>query len=767
MTGEVATTPIVRHVSKDDAKKLDSLRKEYEKHTRKAERFEDRGRSRRAERQEKKADKALFEYNQLADKLGLELDCSESLAARTPGNGAPIVPEGVKLTKEQKKEVEKLEKQIKELTKKADKYTDRQKFCAQNKKIDELTELSEEEKTNLVKVCKELQSVKNEYKNLIGEYKIPTKEQIQQRFLRIEDPIKAKEAKEVLIKELKAANMYFGNTKELVKQSLENIINPVEHRNEAQATIAQGYVGIGKRREKLLTDLNSNPADISRWIRETVGPDYNANRHSNEIKRLQNMLNRYHTDEFVKANADKKISEFETITINGKTVNVKDITRITTLTGLYITREDDRFNELKMTEIEKIEVKEDDNDTYQLDFGTMYLEKGDPNFWSEKNTKKLIDEYGFGRDKIDYLKVVEDVAFASLPTLITSALSILKINVDNSFGFHLDLAGDGFITSEAFDDMRKQIEAQLQKMKDENGGKIDINKIGDVIDFDYYKEEFIKKTYVNLAPAVATAVTAALISVITQLNTPEKFLSEDEYNKLLKILTAEESLNSRGGAGHTLNPEEGEMATLEHKKRFTDDVNDVIDDFVNPDEEVKHASIIPLDEAPIIKEAEDCIYYNQAGEFWDGIVRIGYIDQNGKPITNEEDIAEIRRFTKQTLNGFAASSGDMPESDKEKGIGTKIRKVYTCKSGNTYTWNLCDTEPAKRIISTEGDGKFVKSNADYSSTKDQVVQEGRYSWMSLNGFNLLGSGVYTNKADRDSTMTQERMRLEKEKYVIK
>ena len=313
-------------------------------------------------------------------------------------------------------------------------------------------------------------------------------------------------------------------------------------------------------------------------------------------------------------------------------------------------------------------------------------------------------------------------------------------------------------------------------MQAENGGKIDVSNLGDVIAFDYLHEYKYETTHFCAAPVITSAAVAFVASIVEQALAKEEISTEKAYHAARAKLNLEMMHNASGGDGYIINQKELDKAML--------DVIAVVKDMaetpaVQPEKPVKEVMIKTQDVDPVVKEAEDCIYYNKPGEYWDGIVRLGYVDANGKPITNEADIAELRSFTKGKLNGFAPSSADMPESDEEKGVGTKIRKKYTCKSGNTYTWSLCGNEPdaalrdkytskeaARDINGNLISSRRVAAKVGMESTISTVTPaEYSWSWQDVNDSREFGGMRFDNRADRDAAVEAEKKGFEEHKKV--
>ncbi len=775
MTGEVQnnTNPIVqaRFIRKSDAKELDKIREDYVSLMEKAAELEAKGKSDKAQETRNLAEGAALVYEQKAQELGLSITKVEvANRGAEPGNGEPVVAPGTRLTKAQKKEIEELEKQLKKYKKKLDKYSEEEIHKANLANVAGSNITLTDDIKEILYYQKELAKAQSQYDIKREEYNIPSALDIINMVYAIEDPIKASKIRKIVKKELKDANMYFGLTKDALNDdTLKNVMDVLAIRNEINSNLERGYVGTRKKLVERFKDKDA--AEVAAEYSQASGADLTFNRRSNERRISQAAQNvEYFKEPFIDENKDKALNELDTILIGTTEIKTSDITRITTLAGGVITNIDG-FDGLKLGDIRTVEVGND-----QYDFKPIYKEKGDENYNKRKDIKRLGKDIGFKYDKIKVGKAIADAALVGIPSLAAAALSTFHILINPKNGISLTIDGHGSISSSVFEKMFEEIKEQAEKMQAENGGKIDVSNLGDVIAFDYLHEYKYETTHFCAAPVITSAAVAFVASIVEQALAKEEISTEKAYHAARAKLNLEMMHNASGGDGYIINKKELDKAML--------DVIAVVKDMaetpaVQPEKPVKEVVIKTQDVDPVVKEAEDCIYYNKPGEYWDGIVRLGYVDANGKPITNEADIAELRSFTKGKLNGFAPSSADMPESDEEKGVGTKIRKKYTCKSGNTYFWSLCGNEPdaalrdkytskeaARDINGNLISSRRVAAKVGMESTISTVTPaEYNFSWQDVNDSREFGGMRFDNRADRDAAVEAEKKGFEEHKKV--
>ena len=256
----------------------------------------------------------------------------------------------------------------------------------------------------------------------------------------------------------------------------------------------------------------------------------------------------------------------------------------------------------------------------------------------------------------------------------------------------------------------------------------------------------------------------------------QEIVPEKAYHAAREKLTLEMKHNAAGGDGYILNEKELDKVMADVLQLVNKTLKTKVEPKQKPAEKV--ALLQTQDIHPVVKESEDCVYHNKSGEHWDGIVRLGYVDANGKAISNESDIAELRKFIKGELNGFKPSEANMPKTE----VGVKLRKTYTCKSGNTYTWSLCGNEPdaalrdkytskeaARDINGNPISSRMVNGRVSMDSTQTFVTKPGIYtwSWAEQNNSYNFGSGVYTSREARNEALRKEKEALVGSGYTIK
>ena len=772
MTGEVqtATNPIVqaRFIRKSDAKELDRIREDYVSLMDEVRELEEKGKTEKAEEKRKIAEGAMILYQQRAQELGLSVtSVQEAASAVDRYNGKPLVEPGTRLTKAQKKEVEKAEKELKKYQKKLSKFSEEEIKKANLANTAGSNTLLTDDMKDILYCQQKLSKAQTAYEALRIEYGIPSANDIIKRVYAVEDPTKASKIKDIVKKELKDANMYFGLTKDALNDdALENVMDVLAIRNEINSNIERGYVGTKKKLVERYEGKDA--AEVASELAQAAGADLTFNRRSNERRIAQLSQNvEYYNDTFIDENKDKALTELETIVVAGKELKTADIERITTLAGGVLTARDG-FGELKLGDIRTIEVG-----GKQYDLTPIYKERGDENYNKRKDVKRLGKDIGFEYDKIKWGKAVVDAATVGIPAAAAMALDGLKIllNPKERFAFHID--GEGSISSSVFDKMFEDIKSQLENQELTDGSTINIGNNGEVIDFEYLHEFYFKKNHLCVAPVIASAAAAFVASIVEQVMQREEISPEKAYHAARAKLNLEMMHNAAGGDGYIINQKELDKAMLD----VIAAVNELLDtpapvETVTPPVE-KVAEITTTNVDPVVTQAEDCLYNNKPGEHWDGIVRLGYVDANGKAISNEADIAELRNFTKRKLNGFDAASADMPN-------GVKIRNKYTCKSGNTYTWSLCGEEPdaaardkyTSKEAAKDANGNLISSSrvapkVGMESTQSTVTP-GQYgwNWQDKNDVYGFGGQSYDNPTDRDAAMQAEKEALEEAGYTV-
>ena len=780
MTGEVQnnTNPIVqaRFIRKSDAKELDKIREDYVSLMDEARALEAKGKSEKAEKKRNLAEGAMLVYEQKAKELGLSVTTVQEAAAAVDAyNGEPLVTPGTKLTKAEKKEVEALEKEIKKYQKKLGKFSKEEIHRANSTTT--ASELTKDQK-EILYYQQELGKVQAQYAETCDRLGIPSAADIIKRVYSIEDPTKASKIRDIVKKELKDANMYFGLTKDALKaDEMDNVLDALAIRNEVRSNIEKGYVGTKKKLVERYK--NEDAAEVAAEYAQAAGGDLTFNRRSNEREITQRSQNvEYFNEPFIEANKGNGLTEFNTITLDGKEINTSDITRITTLAGGVLTS-NDGFEGVKLGDIRTIETKDG-----QYSFQPIYKEKGDENYLKRRDTKRLGKDMGYKYDKIKWGKAIADTVLGTIPAGVTAALLPFKVAFNDNLRVSINVE-NGSITSDALNQLYQEF---LQKAQ-EQGADVNLKELGEITSLELIKETHFEKTHYCVAPAIANAAAVFIGSMLEQVYRKEEIVPEKAYNAAREKLTLEMKHNVSGGDGYILNQKELDKAMFDVIALAKEVIDTPVNTTGEPAQEsqpaqpakptpnqtpTRFATITTTDVAPQVKEAEDCLYNNKPGEHWDGIIRLGYVDANGNAITNEKDIAELRNLTKRTINGFAASSADMPE-------GVKLRKTYTCKSGNTYTWNLCGDDPDAKLrdkytskeAAKDANGNPIASRriapkVGMESTQSTMTP-GRYSWSWSDNNNRyeFGGMSFDNPADRDASMEAEREALIKGGYIVK
>ncbi len=778
MAGEVQsnTNPIevqARFIKKSEAKKLDKIREEYVSLMEKAEKLEAKGKTEKADKKIEAAQETAASYEARAQELGLSITNVEVASAGAhPDNGESIVPEGTKLTKAERKEVEKLEKELKKAKNKLGKFTKEEIFKANEANSSGATENMTNDMKKILYYQEKVFNLQAEYDAKCKELGIPSSMDIINRIYEIEDPVKASKIRAIIKKELKDANMYFGNTKEALNEdSVDNLLDTLAIRNKINSNIEKGYVGTKKKLAERYK--NEDAAQIAAEYAQAAGADLTFNRRSNERAISQLAQNvEYFNEPFIEENKDEELTSLETLKIDGKEIETADILRVTTLAGAVITNSDD-FSGLKLKDISSVETQDG-----KYSFSPIYKERSDEGYLKRKNVKRLGKDMGFKYDKIKVGKALVGTAIGALPAGLTAALNGLHI----AFGLHfkggVDLTDiDGTISSSLINDLYNQF---LEKAE-EYGGNVELSDLDDLVAVEYIMEFYEQRDHRCVAPAAASAAAAFIGNILYQAYKKEDIAPEKAYQAAMdKVLTLEDKHNASGGNGYIINQKELDKVMYDAMVI----VNEIVKAPAQAEEPqtkpaaepqaVKTATITTTNIDPIVTEAEDCLYQNKAGEHWDGIVRLGYVDQKGNAITNEKDIAEIRTFIKRTVNGFAASSADMPN-------GVKVKKTYTCKSGNTYTWAICGEEPdaklrdkytskeiARDINGNPTTSRRVAAKVGMESTISTVTPgEYSWSWKDNNDETLFGGMTYSDIELRDAAVEAERKALEKAGYTVK
>ena len=731
-----------RFIRKKQVRKLDSRREEYASLIEKARELNAKGKTDKATKAFAKADDIANEYNTMAQSLGLYADLASTMPKESNIN---LVPDGVKLTKDQRKTVEALEKGIEDTQKTLKKFSKVQLNRIEKGLPTELSAKDEAKAKEALRKNKELTEFYNETCEELG---IPSPNDILAKLYSIADPVKASKLRKEIKDELKAANMYFGFTKDYMKDdSFKNVSESIAIENKVNDTLAKGYAGVGKKTARAMEGVSL--VDAAYIYDGAFGADKIANRNGNERTKANYALNvTQFGEDFVNANMIKSIAELSEIKLAGTSINPNTISRVTLLSGEVVTGID--IKDVLLKDIRTVEAN-----GVQYSTQPMEYEKGkDSAYISRKKTNRAAKAMGYKFEKADVAKPLVDATGMGLVTGATALLTKYKFVLNDKFYLSMQ-AGSGTIESTVFEEMFKEIEEKLKA----NGGEI--NKLVGVEGFEYIKNTNILKEYWAAGPCIAAAATTFVASLVDQYMKKEEIVPEKAYNAARERLTLEMKHNASGGDGYILNQKELDKALadldvvlsklLDTKVKKTPQETTPTSPVTQPQAKVLEVETRG-DKAQLLEDAKYCTYNNKAGEHWDGIVRTSYKDANGKLISNEADISELRRYTKQTLNNYKLSDTGMPK-------GVRLQTTYTCKSGRTYTFDC--SEPEKRIVSKElpkdKDGNvlaanFGKARVNLNEGTNQVWSKGTFGYtISENGTVIFDSGLYED----DSTGTAE------------
>lgn len=719
----VTTTQVdqTKFVTKKQARKLDRAKDKYESLITKADKLANGGTTKAFNNARKDCAKVNDKFDAIAKQAGV----TSNLQAITDLNPRVIlVAEGKKLTREQRNEVEKLEKDVKKSAKELAKYTP--EF------LHKLTKTAPEQYTAEQKKAANAQTAydtaKRAYEAKVGEYGIPTQSDILEAVYKYEDPVKASKMKEALKKQLKDANMFFGATEAAFKEDIvKDNIKARSIENVVNNNIEKGYVGVSNKTLKQVQ--NRDAAEFAEIAKEAAGADNEFDRKSNERKINQFAINtEFFNEADVEANKDKAFAEVKIIKVDGHDVQTKDINRITLLSGEVLTGED--IKNVKLGQVRTVEAY-----GYQYDFKPIVKQKGDEGYVSNKNIRKANKEIGFEYVKPNILKAVGETAVQMTPVAGAVALSKFVFEVNDIFKFNLEFKDGNGIQGGFLEGMIDDINKQLQNQM--GNGDYSIEETDKIVKLGIERYIHQHKEHYCYSPAVTAAAVALISNVIEQLQKGEEVVGEKAYHAARERLSLELKHNSAGGDGHTLGEDELNVAMaqvmnlLKEMKRSPIKYNPVTEVKKDPIPTPKPtATIVETYIKPEIKKAEYCVYDNKPGEYWSGIVKNTYKDENGNLITNWDDIKEIYSHIR-TLNGYKASDANMPK-------GVKVVREFTTKSGKKYTYSCCGEEPKNRAISDslptneaqkKQAQKFGKTvNGLYDGTKATVVKPAEFGY---------------------------------------
>lgn len=746
-----------KFIKRRNAKRLDARREEYMNLFQKAHELNAKGKTEKATKVLAKADDIAGEYNNLAKEYGVYAD----LAATMPEQY--VAQKRAPLNKTQKREIEDIEKGLDKVNKIISQYTQYQISQVNENKASGLSDKKEQELKLALKTKANLQA---DYNAKRAAYNMPTELDMLVAIYANNTPEKGAKLRETLKEQLKDANMYFGNTKELLEsKDMKVIADIVAVDNEVNDTINKGYAGVGKKTAAALENVSLE--DAARYYDGAFGADLTANRNGNERKKANDAFNfAKFEDKFFQDNQHKTFAELDggKINIGGVDVNIADIQNVTLHSGEVVSAEG--LNEIPLRMVRTVEAFGS-----QLDPQAVYFQKGDEQYISTKKTNRAAKAMGYPFEKPNLGRAVADGAGMAGVTGLAALLSKYEVIINDRFFLEMVSKG-GNIESTIFTDMFKEIQEKLAA----NGGKV-MPLTGEVEGFQYEKIFKLHKEHFCAAPAIAAAATTFVTSLVEQYMKNEEIVPEKAYNAARARLTLEMKHNAAGGDGYILNKNELTKALsdldvslakiLDTKTGSKQPETPVQQATVQQDAPVKEATMQAQDVPPTVEEAKYCVYQNKPGEYWDGIVRTAFVDaKTGKPIANETDIAILRKYIKQDLNGYKASDCGMPK-------GVKLPREYSI-NGRTYTYGCA--EPASRITSnslpegkTAADVAFGSARVDLSEgTQDRTVTPGSYTYnwsSSYCGTNFEGA-TYTSKDERDAAMNNQKTSLEKEGYKV-
>jgi len=656
----VTTTQVdqAKFVTKKQARKLDRAREDYENLMEKAAKFEAKGKTDKLNRKNSKADAVMDKYEARAKAAGVTTPLEI-----TKYEKVQLVEPGKVLSKEDKKLIEKFEKQL----------------VAARKAGDDV------QYATLLKGYEEART-------RLG---VPTLADITNAIYSNEDPMKAEELRKDLKKQLKDANMYFGEAEAALKGDITVDYSDAKAiENRVNANLAKGYIGVKKSTKEAFETRGLNPNEVSEIAKDAAGADNEFDRKSNERNRNYKAVNSGEfAEKFVQDNKDKTFAEVNKIKIGEREIDTKNIGRITLLSGRVLAPAfGDDISDIKLGEVRTIQMK---GEQAQISFGAKEYQKGDAEYVKNKHTRRANKAIGYEYVKPNLLKAAGETALQMTPVAAFTALSPFITEFTDSFKFALNIKGDGEMTGSFLEDMVAQINKQLSEQMPDGGYTID--KTDKIVKMALENNFHVKLEHYCVGALGVSAAVALVSNMIEQLRKGEEVAPEKLYEAVCDKLTLEQRNNAAGGAGHTLGADEinaaiGEaMALLKELKNTPAPKQPVVEPKAEPKPEPPKptATIVETYEKPEFEEAKYCVYNNKAGEYWSGIVQNTYKDENGNLVKDWNDVKEIYSHIR-TLNGYKATDANMPK-------GVKMVKEFTTKSGKKYTY--CCGEPENRTIS--------------------------------------------------------------------
>ena len=613
------------------------------------------------------------------------------------------------------------------------------------------------------------------YANKRAEYGIPSQQEIVKKLYSIEDPVKAKELRNQIKEELKAANMWFGNTEDFVKSdNFKAISQAREVKNQFAAHERNGYAAVRKSVYKTFDErvdsegnkVVTDGADVIRMLDGNAGSEgvMNIGLEKNTAKYGINVT--HYEEDFIADNKAKSFAEVDTIYLSGRSIKTSDIERVTLLSGETLTK--GQFENIPLGLVRSVETDIAANKQYS--FGAVVKEKGDDGYASRKIALKAYKDLGGKTEKLNVAKAALDAV--GMGALAASPNVVAPFEVRFNSRFFIDVTSNDVIESE-------YVEKWLNKIREQLDSHGVITEIEGVTGFTY--EDIYKKVskHYCVAPAVIAAATAFANNLVKQaIDGNEKDAAIEAYRDAREKLSIELIHNARGADGQSkLNPDELNVTLANALVDFDKVVKIIIEDTPEATETAqepqatvsvnKELQLETRETAPKLeKAAEFCTYNNQAGEYWSGIVANTYKDENGKSISGS-DLTELWQHIKYDVNNYKKSEAGMPK-------GVKMVTSYTCKSGKTYTYNC--NEDVTRTISKEGDKQgrstdFGKSRVDMTEGFQDKWSEPTYGYTIYEkGISIFDSGnfVGADNVEKGKThLANDKKYYEDEGYIFK
>lgn len=558
---------------------------------------------------------------------------------------------------------------------------------------------------------------------------------------------------EKYIKEqLKAQNFYNGQVEDYIKSNeFKDLMQKVADRNAMKQQIEKGYVGVKKSTVEHLKGQNT--AELTNWAASGSGAEIAMNKQGAEDevaaraantessfdntiqnKTLEDVLTYDYndndettpiTDGFtVKQHYDKDGN----LTDKDMLYNGNEIANVTLKSG-QVVQGYNNYKDIKLSDILDIEVASDNGNNLEV------TSNGKNAGITEKDMRRLYKGNG-GRVIDEKKNEIMKNAVAALATGIAGAVApfIYKHTTNVTSFFSHTIQGDASWTS----DLLKQIEEQL------NAGLTDKNVQVALKEFEggytYEKLQKIQTNHYCTRAVLLTGLTAIAGDMLQTMtaNTQERAVNEDKYIKLAKMFTDATIQNAKGGDGYIMNEHEYNVLLAENKA-LIHDLIPIAEDLIRAigkqkiDEKqysTPEVATTPVKETPekvarikTINKPEQCQPYKPiSGEHWTSITALGFVDNNGNPITGK-DIYEVARTLKRR-NGYQPDDKTMPRIVYINPENPDDNTIKT-KSGKVYTWNYCEED-----LTDEEDKKAMidkrKAMIDkYTNKKAQVPDEAK------------------------------------------